>query len=173
MLNPYLLATDGEYRREAWQQFKTALTFTDLNDAVVLGSAIITTFTGGDAVHIDGTVATTQDIQAAKNGLLLPVVSGSAVSKVGNAIDGAVDAAKTTERTITRQRPGNDGAASKHIIENDMDGNTVSKTHQVVNENGTVIHQHQDFVPQNLPAGEPKLTRQFPDEWVRYPKRDK
>lgn len=40
-------------------------------------------------------------------------------------------------------------------------------------KNGNVIHQHQDFVPQNRPQGEKATMRQFPDEWVKYPKIEK
>lgn len=75
----------------------------------------------------------------------------------------------TTETTKTRQAPGKDGATSKHIIETDSKGNTVSKMHQVADQKGNTIHQHQDFVLQNLPKGEKANTRQFPDEWVKYP----
>lgn len=45
-------------------------------------------------------------------------------------------------------------------------------THKVTKD-GEVIHQHQDFVPQNLPPGEKGTTRQFRDEWVKYPKINK
>jgi RHS repeat-associated protein len=76
---------------------------------------------------------------------------------------------RTTETIKTRQSEGKDGATSKHIIETDYKRNTVSKTHQVVNKNGKVIHQHQDFVNQNKPKGEPAKTRQFPDDWIKYP----
>lgn len=75
----------------------------------------------------------------------------------------------TAETTKTIQSPGKDGATSKHIIETESKGNTVSKTHKVTDQKGNTIHQHQDFVPQNLLKGEKANTRQFPDEWVKYP----
>jgi RHS repeat-associated protein len=89
ILNSYRIATDKEYRQMVWRNFKTVLTFTDLNDIAVVGSAIVTTFTGGEARHIDGTIATSEDIDMAKNGLFLPAVSGSAFKKVGDAVDKA------------------------------------------------------------------------------------
>lgn len=77
---------------------------------------------------------------------------------------------KTSEEVKTRNDPGSDGAKSEHIIETDADGNTVSKTHKVTGKDGDVKHQHQDYVStQKNPETGKKTTRQFPDEWVKYP----
>ncbi|MPM39914.1 hypothetical protein SDC9_86550 [bioreactor metagenome] len=65
------------------------LPYTDLNDVWVLGSAILSTFTDIQPQNIDGSPASGQDIEAAKNGLLLPVLSGSAVNKASNVIENA------------------------------------------------------------------------------------
>ncbi len=78
---------------------------------------------------------------------------------------------KTTTEVKTRNDKGSDGATSEHLIEKDSQGNTVSKTHRVTSKDGDVIHQHQDHVSTepNPETGE-KTTRQFPDEWIQYPK---
>lgn len=61
----------------------TALTYTDVNDATVL----VTSATRGDnAINVDGSPATDFDKGAAAAGAVLPVLSGSAVKKVGEAI---------------------------------------------------------------------------------------
>ena len=73
---------------------------------------------------------------------------GSAAGKGGN----------VTKEVIERGKPGRDGATSKHIVEK-MDGETISKTHQVTKD-GKVMHQHQDHVGKH--GGE----RRFPDEWT-------
>jgi len=77
---------------------------------------------------------------------------------------------ENTTETKTRQDKGADGSKSQHILEKDSKGNTVSKTHQVTNEGGEIIHQHQDHVSAwpNPETGK-KTMRQFPDEWVQYP----
>jgi RHS repeat-associated protein len=80
---------------------------------------------------------------------------------------------ETTEEVKTRKDPGSDGATSEQIIEKDADGNTVSKTHRVKDQDGAIIHQHQDYIStQKNPETGKKTTRQFPDEWVKYPKID-
>ncbi|MEW6744301.1 MAG: hypothetical protein AB1486_16225, partial [Planctomycetota bacterium] len=69
---------------------------------------------------------------------------------------------KWTKEVIERKAPGADGATSRHIIEK-LDGKTNSVTHQVTKD-GKVIHQHQTHI------GKHGTQRQFPDEWVEYPK---
>jgi len=76
---------------------------------------------------------------------------------------------QTSKETKTRQSQGADGATSKHIIEKDASGNTISKTHQVSSTEGKVIHQHQDYVSQTPQQGQKPTTRRFPDEWVEFP----
>jgi RHS repeat-associated protein len=160
---------------------------TDVNDAVVLGTTVTR---GSNAINVNGTSDGGVGIGFAVAGVLLPAVSGSAVKGAlkaigkalgigGDAVKGANkvgDAAnameKTTETIKTRPTRGGDGATSKHIIEKDANWNTISKTHQVTDKNGNIIHQHQDHVNQNRPAGEPAKFRQFPDEWIKYPKKD-
>jgi len=63
---------------------------------------------------------------------------------------------------VTRKAPGADGATSRHILEK-LDGKTNSVTHQVTKD-GKVIHQHQTHI------GTYGGQRQFPDEWVEFPK---
>ena len=57
------------------------LPLSDFNDLVVVGSAILSTFTNIKPINIDGSPADGRDIDAATKGLLLPVVSGSALRK--------------------------------------------------------------------------------------------
>ncbi len=71
------------------------LPYTDFNDAWVFGSAILSGFTNIEPQHIDGTPATSEDIEAAKNALLLPVVNGSALIKTEKAINALLDTKKT------------------------------------------------------------------------------
>ena len=66
------------------------------------------------------------------------------------------------KEVIERKAPGADGASSRHIIEK-LDGKTSSMTHQVTKD-GKVIHQHQTHI------GKHGTQRQFPDEWVEFPK---
>jgi hypothetical protein len=81
------------------------------------------------------------------------------------------DSDKTTTEVKTRNDKGSDGATSEQLIEKDSQGNTVSKTHRVTSKDGDVIHQHQDHVStEPNPETGKKTTRQFPDEWIRYPK---
>ena len=68
-----------------------------------------------------------------------------------------------TEEIIERKARGADGATSR-IIREKVDGKTNSVTHQVTNEGGDVIHQHQTH------EGSYGGKRQFPDEWIKYPK---
>jgi len=77
----------------------------------------------------------------------------------------------TIEIEKIRGTKGRDGSISKHIIEKDMNNKTVSKTHQVINPEGKVIHQHQDHIStqKNPHTGKPN-TRRFPDEWIKYKK---
>lgn len=77
----------------------------------------------------------------------------------------------TTFTEKVRPTKGADGSTSKHLIESDSKGNTISKTHQVTNEQGKIIHQHQDHIPQNLPQGEKAIPRRFPDEWIMFPQK--
>ena len=69
---------------------------------------------------------------------------------------------KWSKEVVTRKAPGADGATSRHILEK-LDGKTNSVTHQVTKD-GKVIHQHQKHIGTN--GGQ----RQFPDEWVEFPK---
>ncbi|GAE86540.1 hypothetical protein JCM10512_5059 [Bacteroides reticulotermitis JCM 10512] len=104
-------------------------------------------------------------------GDVVSIIVGAAEALIGGteAVAGTGGTVVTAETTKTIQSPGKDGATSKHIIETESKGNTVSKTHKVTDQKGNTIHQHQDFVPQNLLKGEKANTRQFPDEWVKYP----
>lgn len=74
--------------------------YTDLNDVVVLGSAILSPITGKDPINIDGTTASSDDIEAAKMGLLLPAISGSGAKK---AIGAAEDAGGKYFRYIGKE----------------------------------------------------------------------
>ncbi len=79
-------------------------------------------------------------------------------------------ATNTTTEVKTRKIVGSDGAKSEHLIEKDSKGNTLSKIHQVTNEKGEVIHQHQEHVStEPNPETNKKTMRQFPDEWIQYP----
>ena len=46
----------------------------------------------------------------------------------------------TTFTEKVRPTKGADGSTSKHLIESDSKGNTISKIHQVTNEEGKIIH---------------------------------
>jgi hypothetical protein len=70
----------------------------------------------------------------------------------------------STFDTKSRAAPGADGGVSRISIERDPSGQAISTTHQVTNPTtGEIIHQHQDFI------GKYGGTRQFPEEWVRFP----
>ena len=166
----------------------------DIGDVISIGMGVIEAAIGGGTAG-GGTVATvgsvgttspiTVPVTAAGVGLIVhgTAVAGKAVvslmSQDGRVSQNEVGGSNTssdngvTESTVQRKGKGRDGATSKHIIEKDSQGNTISKTHQVNDKNGNVIHQHQDFVPQNRPQGEKATMRQFPDEWVKYPKIEK
>jgi hypothetical protein len=77
------------------------LTYTDVNDLVVLGSTILSAFTDITPVNIDMTPASAADIDAARAGLLLPAISGSAVVKTEKAVVKAI-----SESTNTAGRAG-------------------------------------------------------------------
>jgi hypothetical protein len=62
-----------------------------------------------------------------------------------------------------RQALGADGASSATIKELDAAGNTVSVAHRVVDETGSVIHQHQTHI------GASGTERAFPNEWIQFP----
>ena len=76
--------------------FNKILSYTDANDATVLA----TTLTRGEnAINVDGTKATTTDKVMAGVGAAIPIVSGSALKKIGGAIvEGIVDAVKGGEK---------------------------------------------------------------------------
>ena len=65
----------GEYAESATAKI---LTYTDINDATVLATSISR---DGNAVNIDGTPATSLDKGAAMLGVVLPIISGSALKK--------------------------------------------------------------------------------------------
>jgi len=100
----------------------TALKMTALDDLVVLGSALLSPITGKDPIHIDGSTATGEDVQNAKNYLLLPVsgkVVGSAEKAVGKVVDAVTDVGKV-EKTITKSINKTESAA-KSIAEQAKD----------------------------------------------------
>ena len=66
----------------------------------------------------------------------------------------------TTTEWRERKEKGADGATGNFGTETDSDGDTVSTTHSVTDEDGNVIHQHQDHV------GKHGGKRRFPDEWT-------
>ena len=79
-----------------------ALGFTDLNDVTVLVTSLTR---GSKAINIDGTKATWVDKAMSAAGLLLPVVSGSAVKKASKyLVNEAIDAVKTGEKTVETSR---------------------------------------------------------------------
>jgi RHS repeat-associated protein len=69
---------------------------------------------------------------------------------------------RVTTEVKTRPSLGRDGATSKHIIER-VEGEVNSVTHQVIKDD-VVLHQHQIHV------GKYGTRRQFPDEWINWPK---
>lgn len=66
----------------------------DVNDVYVLGSALLSPITGKDPKNIDGTTATYEDIEAAKNGIFVPVLSGSAMKRIAGVAEDAIDLGK-------------------------------------------------------------------------------
>ena len=150
---------------------------------------------GGSGTAAGGAVVTVGSAGTASPASIPAVIGGVAIVAHGSAMtgkaaaslmsqDGRISQASssnsnessntssgTSTSEKTRSTKGGDGATSKHIIERDSKGNTISKTHQVTDEKGNIIHQHQDHVNQNLPQGEKAKTRQFPDEWIQYPKK--
>jgi hypothetical protein len=77
------------------------LSFTDLNDATVL----VTHFTrNGNAINVDGSLASKSDKYWAAGGALLPAVSGSAAKKIFNA--------------ITNIRANQAAGAAREVVEN-------------------------------------------------------
>ncbi|MBK1860084.1 hypothetical protein [Cerasicoccus arenae] len=64
----------------------------------------------------------------------------------------------TTTETRERQEPGGDGGKSSFSEERDENGDMVSTTHTVKDEDGETIHQHQDH------HGRHGSRRRFPDE---------
>ena len=75
---------------------------------------------------------------------------------------------QTTKQEKIRKSEGADGSTSKHIIEKDANGKTISKTHQVTNTDGEVIHQHQEHVSQTPAEGQKPTMRRFPDDWIEH-----
>ena len=75
---------------------------------------------------------------------------------------------QTTKQEKIRKSEGADGSTSKHIIEKDANDKTISKTHQVTNTNGEVIHQHQEHVSQTPAEGQKPTMRRLPDDWIEH-----
>jgi len=75
---------------------------------------------------------------------------------------------QTTKQEKIRKSEGADGSTSKHIIKKDANGKTISKTHQVTNTNGEVVHQHQEHISQTPAEGQKPTMRRFPDDWVEH-----
>jgi hypothetical protein len=72
-------------------------------------------------------------------------------------------AGNVTRETTTRATAGaTDGAKSTQTITREG-GDTISRTHTVTTPEGTVVHQHENFIGKG--GGE----RQFPDEWTGTP----
>lgn len=78
-------------------------TFSDVNDVVVLVSAILSPITGKGAINVDGTSASDSDIEAAKMGLLFPAVSGSGAKKVLGKIEGALTSRQARRKVMREQ----------------------------------------------------------------------
>ncbi len=135
---------------------------------VIAGGVTASTVVGapeGAAIAAGGAVVITGSEALMAGGAILTANAATNASKgydYGNS-------SQTSTKVKTRQSKGADGATSKHIIEKDAKGKTVSKTHQVTSPDGKVVHQHQDFVSQTPQKGQKPITRQFPDEWVKYP----
>lgn len=66
----------------------------DFNDIWAVGSAILSGFTEVQA-HINRTPATSEEIEVAKSGLLLPAISGCTVNKEEKVVDDVLAAGKT------------------------------------------------------------------------------
>jgi len=75
--------------------------YSDLNDAVVLGTAITR---GKNAINIDGTQASGVDIGFAGLGAIIPVVSGSAVKKVLKGIGKSIGIITDTKKVAQTSR---------------------------------------------------------------------
>lgn len=71
---------------------------------------------------------------------------------------------RVVREVIERKALGADKATSRHIIERNPDGTTRSVTHQVRKPDGRTVHQHQRHI------GKHGTERDFPDEWIEYPK---
>ena len=125
---------------------------------------------GATAAAIGVTVAEAGAATAAGGIVLMANSSANAAAGYNYGEKGSdSNSGQTTKETKTRQSQGADGGTSKHIIEKDGSGNTISKTHQVTSPEGEVIHQHQDHVSQTPAPGQKPTMRRFPDEWVEHP----
>ena len=62
----------------------------------------------------------------------------------------------------TRSAPGADGGTSKILIELAPTGEAISRTHQVTNPDGEMIHQHQEHI------GKTGNVRSFPEDWREF-----
>ena len=89
----------------------TLLNISDLQDGYILGSALVSSITGRAPTSFEITTneygvfngvvfqpVSSDDIEVAKSGLLLPAVSGATVNKIGNKIDDVADAMKNRVR---------------------------------------------------------------------------
>jgi hypothetical protein len=88
----------NDFANGGWRK---AAAYTDVNDAVVLGTMITR---GNDAINIDGIKATTVDKVAAVAGTVLPVLSGSAAKKGLNALGDALGLEKKADFVVSTKR---------------------------------------------------------------------
>ena len=105
-----MLFTDKQFRKDYGNAWLKVLSYTDLNDITVLGSALLSPITGKGAVNIDGTPASDEGVYAAEMGLFLPIISGSAAKQAANAVQEGIEnvtgfAAKQEGITVLGKHP--------------------------------------------------------------------
>jgi len=93
----------------------TIINNSDLQDGYILGSAILSPFTGNEPSSFEITTdelgvfkgvviqpVSSNDIEAAKSGLLLPIISGSAVNKIEKSIEKVIEGGRAG-KTIVKE----------------------------------------------------------------------
>jgi RHS repeat-associated protein len=153
-------ALDQMVRAHSWTWSVAAAVQTAIN--VGAGAVDLLKFGEGIAEGTPESVA--QDLGRGGGIILTVVGAGTKLSPKGIPPKGVApkNTPKITKDIKVRKEPGADKATSRHIIEKQGD-ETISVTHQVKDQSGKTIHQHQTHI------GKHGTQRQFPDEWVEYP----
>ncbi len=146
--------------------YTQVLMLTDVDDVHVLGTALTEPLTGKAASHVDGTNANGDDVQAAKEGILMPGISGGATKRAAKLIENTVEKIAPTSRAARREAMRQSGIPTSQPLIPDKATKSADKVFITRDGNKTVQNAKNDVSHQGKPhweAGATKKNDNSPD----------